>query len=287
MGELMKPTKEQIKEFYSQALSRCLEGFSRLDDKEWAKKASDQWTAKQHLAHLVGTHEQETMVLTRQALAGEPAHVPGYEKRQDMLAFRESTMKSVSDLPAPELLRRMKEGFEEHLRVLDGLSEADLDRPAMSPGWDRPGTIRDLFFASYLFLPSQYQEIRKVAKKKLPHWMEASTPEQVHYHLERTFHYMPLIFRSDRGADMQATYVFTMEGDGGGQWAIKIGGGKAESEDGAPASFDMELKTKPELWMDLSTGELNAAWAIMTRKVHLGGNAGLAMKLGPLFSAQE
>jgi len=281
----MKPTKEQIREYYSQALQRCLEAFSRLDDKEWGKKVNG-WTAKETLAHLVGTHLKETMVLTRQALAGEPQHIEGFEKRDQMAAFREATMKEFRDKSASELLQMMKESFEEHLKILDGLSEADLDKPAMSPTWDRPGTVRDLFFASYLFLPSQYQEIRKAAKKKIPHWIEASTPDQVNYHMARLFHYMPLIFRSDKGADMTATYVFTMEGEGGGQWSVKIAEGRAESEDGPADPCDLELKTKPELWIDLSTGELNPAWAIMTRKVQLGGNAGLAMKLSDLFSQE-
>ncbi len=282
----MKPTKEQIREYYSQALQRCLEAFSKLDDREWGRRVNG-WTAKETLAHMVGTHLKETVPLTRQALTGEPQHVEGFEKREQMTAFREQSMKEYRDRPASELLGMLKDSFEGHLKTLDGLTEADLDKPAMSPTWDRPGTVRDLFFASYLFLPGQYQEIRKVAKRKLPHWVEASTPEQVNYHMGRIFHYMPLIFRSDRGADMKATYVFTMEGEGGGQWSVKVAEGRADSEDGASDPFDLELKTKPELWIDLSTGELNAAWAIMTRKVHLGGNAGLAMKLGDLFSAAE
>jgi hypothetical protein len=286
MGVLMKPTKEQIQEYYGQAIQRCLETFSKLDDREWGKKV-DGGTARDTLANLVGTHLKETMVLTRQALAGEPQRVEGFEKREQMAAFREATVKEFRDKPTSELLQMLKDNYEEHLKVLDSLSESDLDKPAMSPSWDRPGTIRDLFFASYLFLPGQYQEIRKAAKKKMPHWVEASTPEQVNYHMSRIFHYMPLIFRSDRGGDMKATYVFTMEGDGGGQWSVKIADGRAESEDGGSDPFDLELKTKPELWIDLSTGELNAAWAIMTRKVQLGGNAGLAMKLGDLFTAAE
>jgi putative sterol carrier protein len=284
---IMKPTQKEIREFYGQALDRCLTAFALLDDKEWGKKASEHWTAKQHLAHLVGTEEQETLPLTRQALAGEPAHIPGFEKRTDINAFREASLKAVLGLPVSELLARMKTAFGEHLKMLDGLSEAGLDRPANSPGWDRPGTIRDLFFASYLFLPGQYQQIRKVSKKKLPHWVEAASAEQTRYYMSRLFHYMPLIFRSDRAEDMKATYLFNMEGPAGGQWSIQIAQGRADSSDGAPESHDTEVKTKPETWIDLSNGDINPAFAIMTRKVHLGGNAGLAMKLSTLFSVEE
>jgi hypothetical protein len=285
MSGLMTPTKEQIKEFYAGALQRSLDAYAKLDEKEWGKKASDEGTAKDHLAQLVGTMEAETLPITRQALAGEKPHVPGFDKRGDMIPFRAACAKAVAHLSPPELLQRMQKAFGEHLAMLDSLSEADLDKPAMSPAWDRPGTIRDLFFASYLFLPGQYQDIRKVNKKKLPHWIEASTPDQVSYHMGRIFHYMPLIFRSDKGADMQATYLFTMEG--AGQWGLQIAGGRADALDGAPEKHDIEIEARPENWIDLTTGELNPVWAITTRKVKIGGNAGLAMKLSDLFSAQE
>ncbi|MEO7665796.1 MAG: SCP2 sterol-binding domain-containing protein [Dehalococcoidia bacterium] len=281
----MNPTKDQIKLFYSQALQRCLDAFAQLDDKEWAKKVSE-FTAKEHLAQLVSTTETETLPLSRQAVAGEKASIPGFEKRADQLPFRAAAMAEVKDLPVSELLERLQSGVSEHIAMLDGISEEDLDKPTQSPGWDRPGTVRDLFFAGYLFLPGQYQDIRKANKKKLPHWVESGTPDQVNFQMGRIFHYMPLIFRSDRGADLTATYQFTMEGAGGGQWSLAIADGRADATDGEVAEHDIEIKTKPNLWIDLTTGELNAPMAIMTRKVKIGGNAGLAMKLSDLFSAE-
>src|SRR3990170_5839070 len=283
----MTPTKDQIKKYYSQALGRCLDAYARLDEKEWGKKASDRWAASDYLAHMVIAQEEEANRLIRQALAGEPASVPGFAAREEINDYNQRMLETVRDLPVGELLTRLKAACGEALTMLDSVSEADLDKPAASPGWDRPGTVRDLFFASYLHLPGHYQDIRRAAKKKLPHWMETSSTDEVHYQLDRIFNFMPLIYRSDIGGEMQATYLFTMEGDGGGQWAIRIAGGKAEAQCGAPESFDMEFRTKPALWMDLSTNDLNPMWAITTRKVHLGGNSSLAMKLGSLFQVSE
>ena len=284
------PTKDQITQFYGEAIDKCLIGFAKLDDKEWSKKASKkdsvEWTARDHLGLLVIIHELETMTLTRQALASESANIPGFEKREDMRSFRNSALETVREVPVPELLTRLEANLKEHLGTLESLTDADLDKPANHPSWDRPATVRDLFFAAYLFLPGQYQEIRSVAKKEMPHWIESSNPDQVHYHLDRTFHYMPLILDREAAADMDVTYLFTMEGDGGGQWSIAVGGGKAESKNGAPETFDAEIKTKPQLWMDLSNGHLNAPMAIATRKVKLGGNPALVMKLQTLFSAE-
>jgi len=287
MGVLMKATKDQIMGFYGQTLKRCSEAFASLDEKEWGKKASDEWTARQHLANLVATCEAEELPLTRQALAGEPPHIAGFEKREDQLPFRKATMAKLENLSIPELLQRFQTAFGEHRALLESVSEEDLDKPARSPAWDKPGTVRDFFFGAYLFLAGQYQEIRRVNKKKLPHWIEASTPDQTRYHMDRIFHYMPLIFRSDKAEDLQATYQFTMEGEGGGQWHIRIADGKAEAADGPAEPHDSEIKTKPQLWVDLSSGDLNPPIAIMTRKVKLGGNPALAMKLSDLFSAAE
>lgn len=281
----MKPTKEQIKQYYSQALQRCLESYARLDEKEWGRKASPRWTAKDYLAHLVVTQEMEGLI--QQALAGQPGELPGFDGRESINDYNERLLDRARDLPAGELMGRFGAAYERRIQLLDTLSESDLDKPASNPQWDRPGTVRDLFFASYLHLPGHYQDIRRAAKKKLPHWAETAAPEEVHFQMDRIFHFMPLIFWSSRGADMTATYLFTMEGQGGGQWSVHIGDGKAEAQDGAVESFDMELRTRPELWIDLSNNDLNPMWAITTRKVHLGGNAGLAMKLGHLFQVSE
>jgi putative sterol carrier protein len=283
----MPPTKDQIKQFYRAGLERCLSDFAKIEDRDWGRKVSE-WTAQEHLASIVATTEAETLTLTKQTIAGEPNNVPGFEKRSDMMSFRAESMKGLRDQPVPDLLARLKSDIEEHIAMLDSISEADLDKPAMSPTWDHEGTLRDLFLASYLFLAAQYQEIRKANKKKLNHWVQTD-PDMVNFHMGRIFHYMPLVFNRDKGADTTATYQFTMEGAGGGQWSIAIADGQAKSSDGGSDPHDCEIKTKPEHWIDLTTGELNAVTAIMPgpfRKVAINGNMGLAMKLSDLFSAE-
>ncbi len=279
----MMPTKEQLERYYSQALERCLEAFGRLSEEDWKRKASKIWTAKEYVAHLVSSQEEEGNHLTAQALTGQPGQLPGFVDREHIDDYNEQILAPVRGLPASELLARLRASFGEHLRMLEPLTEADLDRPASNPGWDRPGTVRDLFYMCYLHLPGHYQDIRRVAKKKLPHWMDASTPDEVNYQLGRTFHFMPLIYWKQRGGDLQASFLFTMEGEGGGQWAINVANGRAEAQDGAPEKVDTEIRTKPTLWVDLSNKDLNAAMAIMTRKVHISGNPALAMRLESLF----
>jgi putative sterol carrier protein len=280
----MKQSKVAMLQWYREALKRCVDAFARLDDKEWGKKASEHWTAKEHLAHLASNYEDEILVITRQGIAGQPASVPGFATQDDQLEFFRSGVAKLKDLPVPELLQRYQAAAEQHIAMLEELDEGMLDKPASSPAWSREGTIRDLFSAGYLFLANQYQEIRRVNKKKLPHWVDAGPPEFVNFHLDRLYNYMALIVRGDRAEDAQVTYQFNIEGPGGGLWRIKIADSRGSCEDG-DGEYDAEIKTKPEHWMDLASGDLNPPMAIMTRKVKLGGNAGLAMKLGSYFGS--
>jgi len=283
----MLPTKDQMRLFYTQTAERCLEAYGQIGQKEWEQKASDHWTAKEHLAYTVGMLEEELLPVTRAARSGEIAELPGFAKREDEPAFRRALTEKFSALSTVELIPRLRAAFDEHAHMLDGLSESDLDRRAVDPSWDREGTVRDLYTSAYLVFVNQYQAIRRVAKKKLPHWMTGIESERVHYHVDRLFHFMPLIFNRNRADDLNATYQFTMEGEGGGQWNMRIGAGRADTTDGAADPYDCEIKTKPAFWMDLASGDLSAPIAIMTRKVKLGGNPALAMKLSGLFGTTD
>jgi len=281
----MIPTKDQIKQFYTQSLERCLNAYSQVDGKEWAKKVSDRWTAKEHLAYLATALREQALPLTRKALAGEPGKLPGFERRDQERDFNQRSIERLRDLPTSDLLTRIKAAVEQHVGILEGLSATDLDQPAMDPSWDRGGTLRDLYFAAYLLFPNQYQSIRRANKKKLPHWITSGTTEQARYHVDRLFHFMPLIYRSAANADFGAKYQFTMEGPSAGQWSIMIADGRADSRDGPIEGFDAEVKTKPQFWMDLASGDLNPLLAISTRKVKLNGNLATALKLSSQFGS--
>src|SRR3970040_711155 len=104
----MTPTKEQIKKYYGQALGRCLDAYAKLDDKEWGKKASDRWTAKDSLAHMVIAQEEEANRLIKQAIAGQPANVPGFATREEINDYNHRMLENVRALPVSELPGRAK-----------------------------------------------------------------------------------------------------------------------------------------------------------------------------------
>ena len=64
------PTKDEMKAFYAKTAERCLDAYAQLDEKEWSKKASDHWSAREHLAYTVGTLEEEMLPVTRARCSG-------------------------------------------------------------------------------------------------------------------------------------------------------------------------------------------------------------------------
>ena len=282
----MDSTKETRVACYSAALQRCLDAFSQLDDDDWqCRIRSIPWSAKDYLGHLVTNQEMEILPMTSQNIAGQAVDIPGLRSRTDINEYNQRCVDSVRDLSAQELLPRFQAAFQTHIDMLKGLSEEDLQRPGHNPGLSRPATIAHMFSMGFLHLPLHYQDIRRIIRRRrhLPHWMEVSPPDEVREALGEAFAIMPHFYWPERGGDLRATYLFDLEGEGGGQWTLAIAEGQCTAEEGSPDKADIVFHTKPAYWLDLQIKDLNPLWAVLTRRLSLKGNRGLALRLEKLF----
>jgi SCP-2 sterol transfer family/DinB superfamily len=283
----MVSTKEAVRSHYATALQRCLDIWGKLNDGDWQGRwPGCKWTARDYLAHLVTNEEMEILPTTSHSIAGEAVEIPGLASRLDIDAFNQAGVDSVADLTPAELLERLKAVFQSHIQLLEGLIDEDLKRPAWNAGLRGEPTIADLFSIGFLHLPVHYQDIRRAIRRsrKLPHWMELASPTEVHEALSQAFAIMPTFYWPEKGGDLRATYLFDLEGEGGGQWWVAIDGGECTSGEGLPPQTDCRFRTRPAYWMDLQTKELNPLWALLSRRLRLGGKMGLALKLDKLFA---
>jgi hypothetical protein len=282
----MNSTKETRLACYSAALRRCLDAFSQLNDDDWQCRLRRlPWSARDYLAHLVTNQEMEILPMTSQNIAGQPVEIAGLASRTDLNEFNERCLASVRDVSPQELLPRLQPAFQAHIDMLKGLSEEDLQRPGYTPSVGQQGTIAHMFTIGFLHLILHYQDIRRIIRRRrrLPHWMEVSPPDEIREALSQAFAIMPLFYWPERGGDLRATYLFDLEGEGGGQWHLVIAEGQCSAHEGAPAKADIEFHTKPADWIDLQTKELNPLWAVLTRRLRLRGKRALALRLDSLF----
>jgi hypothetical protein len=283
----MVSTKEAVRSHYATALQRCLDIWGKLDDADWQGRwPGCKWTARDYLAHLVTNEEMEILPTTSHSIAGEAVEIPGLASRLDIDAFNQAGVDSVADLTPAELLERLRAVFQSHIQLLEGLIDEDLKRPAWNPGLRGEPTIADLFSIGFLHLPVHYQDIRRAVRRtrKLPHWMDLASPAEVHEALSQAFAIMPTFYWPEKGGDLRATYLFDLEGDGGGQWWVAIDNGECTSGEGLPPQVDCRFRTRPAYWIDLQTKQLNPLWGLLSRRLRLGGKMGLALKLDKLFA---
>jgi hypothetical protein len=268
----MPGDKESLQEYYSGAVQRCVDMFRQLGMEDWASSASrGGWTAKDYLGHLITSQEREQNLVTSLNLAGKPVEIPGFSGRSAIHEFNERNLQEVRPLPVQELIQRFRAVFEENLRMLEPLTDADLAKPAQHPGLSGQPTLGDLFTTGYAHLPVHYQDIRRCTRgrRSVPHWSDLSSPEEVHDLLGRVFALLPSMYWPERAGDLHATYLFTFLGEGSGQWTVEIAGPQCTSRPGAPERQDIEIRVKPRDWLDLQTKDLSPIRALLTRRLRL------------------
>ena len=72
---------------------------------------------------------------------------------------------------------------------------------------------------------------------------------------------------------------FTLDGEGGGVYAVRIRDGVMHGSAGPLAEAQLRVRTDVATWRELNRGEMSAPEAFLRRRVHLHGKLLLAVKL--------
>jgi putative sterol carrier protein len=85
---------------------------------------------------------------------------------------------------------------------------------------------------------------------------------------------------ASKTAGMNNSFLFEIEG--AGTWKVDVADGKVSVSDGT-GDADVTIRTSPETFSAIASGEQNPTTAYMTGKLKVEGDMGAALKLQKLF----
>jgi putative sterol carrier protein len=86
-----------------------------------------------------------------------------------------------------------------------------------------------------------------------------------------------------KAANVDGTIQVELTGEGGGKWAVVLGGGTLDVVEGGVESPTTTLTMSSDDFVGLVNGNVNAMAAFMQGKIKLQGDMGLAMKFQSIF----
>jgi len=101
--------------------------------------------------------------------------------------------------------------------------------------------------------------------------------------MAQIFQEMPKRFDASKAGDMNASVLFDLSGDDGGQWAVQIADGKCEVVEGGVESPTASVMMDADDYAKMTSGKLNPMMAFMSGKIKVDGDLNAVMKVQQLF----
>ncbi|HTJ44515.1 MAG TPA: SCP2 sterol-binding domain-containing protein [Kofleriaceae bacterium] len=86
-------------------------------------------------------------------------------------------------------------------------------------------------------------------------------------------------FLPEHASGIDATFVYELEGAGGGTWTVRVKDKTVTVEPGTVPSPTVTYKMKADDYVNLANGDLNGAKAFLTRKLKVSGSIPMAQKM--------
>ena len=92
---------------------------------------------------------------------------------------------------------------------------------------------------------------------------------------------IPGRFDAEAAGDWEATIQFEFSGEGSDDenWTVAVKGGECTVSEGTIDDPSATVKTAAEVWIGMTTGDVNPMQAFMSGKLKVSGDMGAVMKL--------
>ncbi|MBP7999119.1 MAG: SCP2 sterol-binding domain-containing protein [Chloroflexi bacterium] len=101
--------------------------------------------------------------------------------------------------------------------------------------------------------------------------------------VEQIFANLPKNVDVSKLGDFKATVVFSLTGEGGGEWQVNIADGKVTTEKASAEKPTAKVTMDADDYKNMMSGKLNPVQAFMSGKVRVEGDLNAVMKLQSMF----
>lgn len=101
------------------------------------------------------------------------------------------------------------------------------------------------------------------------------------------FEKLPEAFDKEEAGDWAAAIQYNIEGEGGGNWTVKVADGACAVTEGTVDDATATVETDAETWTGIAEGTVEPTTAFMTGKIRIQGNMADVMKSQKVFKRPE
>jgi hypothetical protein len=260
--------------------------FSGLRMEHWEKPVkggSKEWNLHETIAHLCAL-TGAGLESIRHTLHGENYIFDGLTDRYHFNAYNRRGIDEHLPLPMKELCTEFLNILDETAAIARSLRTDQSELASEMPIYNRPVKIVEamgiMMFHAGLHHSAQVAEPAGVP----PLWKQLS-PEIRHRVIGRVMRALSLLYRYDLGGDLRTTFVFQIDGPGGGNWVVEVSPQATSSWEGTTDHPGLILHmNKTEMLCNMFTGRFNLPLVLLTGQLKLRGNLRLFPRFGSLFS---
>jgi hypothetical protein len=262
------------------------EFFAAINEADWdkpVKGSPKEWNLHETVAHQCALNGSGLESI-KHTLRGEPYTFVGLEERYKFNAFNRKGIDDHLHIPMKELFAEQMGILEEAARIVRGLTPDQAKLTAPMPIYNRPVSIVEALsiinFHSGLVHTAQVADPAGVP----PLWTQLS-PEVRHRLIGRMMRAFSLLYRLDIGGSLRDTIVFRIDGDGGGEWYVKLSPDAPTSGEGVVENPGLVIHMRDtSVFCRMFTMRLNLPLALLRGEIKLRGDLRLFLRMGDLLS---
>jgi len=257
-----------------------------IKESDWdkpVKGSPKEWNLHETIAHLCALNGDGLESL-KHALRGEPYTFVGLENRYKLNAFNRKGIDNHLHIPMKDLLAEQLGILDEAARIARDLNPDQAKMTSTMPIYNRPVSIVEALsiinFHAGIVHSAQVAEPAGVP----PLWTQLS-PEVCHRLIGRIMRAFSLLYRLDIGGSLRDTIAFRIDGDGGGEWYVKLSPDAPASGEGVVENPGLVIHMRDTaVFCRMLTVRLNLPLALLRGEMKLRGNLRLFLRMGDLFS---